>query len=112
MTKPLHNTPAPDSPSTTPVDFPQLQTSPSPPGDVTDRALWYLGLTIGIILLLAQLIDLLQYPNWSVWLYRLVLFAEAALPLAVSFFLKDHKKATLLRCLGIVVLVLYIVTLF
>lgn len=112
MTEPLHNTPPPDSSNTPPVDFLKLQSLPPPPEDVTDRALWYLGLTIGVILLLAQLIDLLQYPDWSIWFYRLVLFVEAALPLAVSFFLKDHKKVILLRSLGILVLVLYVITLF
>lgn len=112
MPEPQHDpTPSPDVSETPPADFPKLQPT-TPPEDITDRGLWYLGVSLGGILLLAQLIDLLAFPDWSVWLYRLVLLLEAALPLAVSFFLKDPKKATLLRGLGIVVLILYLITLF
>ncbi len=115
MHEPLPNTPTHDTSNAAPDEFPKIQTESSPiapPEDVTDRALWYFGLGIGAILLFAQLVDLLNFPDWTVWLYRLILLLEAALPLAVSFFLKNSKKATLLRGLGILVMVLYLITLF
>ncbi len=76
------------------------------------KALFGTGLAIGFILMFAQVLELLGYPKWMDSLYHILIFGEACLPFAVSFFLKNPKHATLMRLVGLIVLLVYLFTLF
>ena len=76
------------------------------------KALFGTGLAIGFILMFVQILEILGYPHWMDSLYHILIFGEASIPFAVSFFLKNQKHATLMRLIGIIVLLVYLFTLF
>ena len=75
------------------------------------KALFGAAMTISFALLFVQMMDFLAYPRWMELLHDIVIFAEASIPFVVSFFLKNRKYATLTRLIGVIVLVIYILTL-
>lgn len=114
-----HSTPVDASYSTTPPT-PQAyddalervtqaleQTQPSTP---IEKVLWGFGLSLSFILFIPLLLEWLSYPYWLELFYDLSIFVEAALPLCVSFFLKNKQQATILRVIGTIVLLMYILT--
>lgn len=76
------------------------------------KALFFTGLVIAIILFFAYINNVLGLPKWLDWLHHLFIFAEASIPFALSFFLKKNKHATILRFIGIIVVLVYLFTLF
>ncbi len=82
------------------------------PSTETEKALYVVGLSLSLILFTAQLIEWLSYPYWLELLYSFFIFAEATLPLAVSFFLKNKQQATILRVVGTIILLIYALSLF
>jgi len=76
------------------------------------KALFGVGIIIGSILIFIQLMEQFSYPFWMEILHPVIIFAEALIPFAVSFFLKSPKHATLMRLIGIIVLLIYLFTLF
>ena len=82
------------------------------PVTVTEKLLFGIGLFLCALLLCAQLLHWLAYPKWLEVLYSFAIFAEAALPLTISFFLKNRQQALILRIVGSLVLLLYALSLF
>lgn len=82
------------------------------PNNVEGKTLFATALVISFILMFVQIMELLAYPKWMEWVHPFLIFVEAAIPFVVSFFLKQPKYATLLRLIGIIVLVVYLFTLF
>jgi len=76
------------------------------------KALFSVGIAVGAVLLFVQVLELFNYPQWLDWLHHIVIFGEALIPFAVSFFLKKPKHATIMRLLGIVVMLVYLYALF
>ena len=76
------------------------------------KALFGVGIVVGAILIFIQLMEQLSYPGWMEMLHPVIIFTEALIPFAVSFFLKNAKHATLMRLIGIIVLLTYLFTLF
>jgi hypothetical protein len=74
--------------------------------------LFAVSLLICFILVFIQFMEIQNYPAWMEWLHPIVIFAEALIPFAVSFFLKNPLHATVLRFVGILVLSFYLFTLF
>lgn len=76
------------------------------------KTLFITTLIISFILLFVQALELLGYPQWMDLMYRVLIFVEASIPFTVSFCLKNPKHAILIRLIGIIVLVVYLFTLF
>lgn len=76
------------------------------------KALFGVGLVLSAVLMITYLIDVFGFPKWLDWLHHILIFAEASIPFVVSFFLKKNNYATLMRLIGIIVLLVYLVTLF
>jgi hypothetical protein len=89
----------------------KTQLEQNEPTSTEGKALFGIALTVSFTLLFVHIMDLLAYPKWMELLHDIVIFAEASIPFIVSFFLKNPKYATLIRLIGIIVLVTYILTL-
>jgi hypothetical protein len=89
----------------------KTQLEQSEPTSTEGKALFGIALTVSFVLLFVHVMDLLAYPRWMEFLHDIVIFAEASIPFVVSFFLKNPKYATLIRLIGIIVLVTYLLTL-
>ena len=89
----------------------KIQLEQSEPSSTEGKALFGIALAISFILLFVHLMELLAYPKWMELLHDIIIFAEAAIPFIISFFLKNPKYATLIRLIGIIVLVTYLLTL-
>lgn len=89
----------------------KAQLEQSEPSSTEGKALFGLALMVSFALLFVQVMDFLAYPKWMELLYDIVIFAEASIPFVVSFFLKNRKYATLIRLIGVVVLITYILAL-
>jgi hypothetical protein len=76
------------------------------------KALFGVGIVVSSILIFIQLMEQFNYPSWMEILHPAIIFGEALIPFAVSFFLKNAKHATLMRLVGIIVLLTYLFTLF
>lgn len=76
------------------------------------KGLFIMAFALSVILLGVQVIELLGYPKWLDWLHHLLIFTEATIPFATSFFLKNNKFATLMRLIGIIVILVYLFTLY
>ncbi|BDS09536.1 hypothetical protein [Aureispira anguillae] len=85
------------------------QTSPT---TTEGKTLFGTALAISFILIFVQIMEFLGYPKWMDWIHHILIFLEACIPFTVSFFLKNPKHATLIRLIGIIVLVIYLFTLF
>lgn len=82
------------------------------PSTALEKVVFGLGLTLCFILLIPQLLEWLSYPYWLELFYDLSIFVEAALPLIVSFFLKNRQQATILQIAGTIILLIYVLTYF
>lgn len=106
-----------ESPKEIPKDYDatverlKTQLEQSEPTSTEGKALFGIALTISFVLLFVHTMELLAYPKWMEIFHNIVIFAEASVPFIVSFFLKNPKYATLIRLLGIIVLVTYVLTL-
>jgi hypothetical protein len=89
----------------------KTQLEQSEPTTTEGKALFGIALIVSFTLLFVHIMDLLAYPRWMELLHDIVIFAEASIPFVVSFFLKNPKYATLIRLIGIIVLVTYFLTL-
>lgn len=89
----------------------KTQLEQSEPTTTEGKALFGIALVVSFTLLFVHIMDLLAYPRWMELLHDIVIFAEAASPFVVSFFLKNPRYATLIRLIGIIVLVTYLLTL-
>lgn len=67
---------------------------------------------VGLTLLVAQLLQWLGYPTWLEAIYKLLVLAEALIPLGLSFFIQRPSTMILVRLLGISVLIVYLFSLF
>ncbi len=76
------------------------------------KAIIGVGLMIAFLLLFTQITEALGYPFWMVMILKCSVFAESAIPLFLSFFVKNTKLATLLRTIGLIVFISYLYTLF
>ena len=72
------------------------------------KVLLGVGGVISAYLMLSILADCLAYPIVIVWLMKLFALAEASIPLALSFILKNEYYAKVLRLIGIVVFSVYL----
>lgn len=82
------------------------------PSSSLEKMVFALGLSLCFILLIPQLLEWLSYPHWLELFYDLSIFVEAALPLTVSFFLKNRQQATILQIAGTIILLIYVLTYF
>ncbi|MGH1335207.1 MAG: hypothetical protein ACRBFS_03700 [Aureispira sp.] len=82
------------------------------PSTTLEKVLFGIGLFLCFILLIPQLLDWFSYPYWLELFYDFSIFAEASLPLVVSFFLKNKQQATILQIAGTIVLLTYAMTYF
>lgn len=89
----------------------KTQLEQSEPIGTEGKVLFGVALTISFVLLFVHIMELLAYPKWMEFLHNIVIFAEASIPFVVSFFLKNPKYATLIRLIGIIVLVTYLLSL-
>ena len=76
----------------------------------TQRLLTFLGFFLSIHFSIHFITDFLGYHPILDFISKGLVLIEASLPLAVSFFLNHPKRATLLRLIGIIVLIGYIFT--
>jgi len=89
----------------------KIQLEQNEPTSTEGKALFGIALMISFVLLFVHIMDLLAYPKWMELFHDIVIFAEASIPFVVSFFLKKPKYATLIRLIGVIVLVTYLLTL-
>lgn len=75
-----------------------------------EKLLFGIGWMICVILVIPLLLEWFSYPSWLEVIYDFSIFAEASLPLIVSFFLKNKKQATILRIGGTTVLLMYLLS--
>jgi len=87
----------------------KLENEASPPQQTT---LLIIACTLVAVLGFTQLAEWAAYPDWMVVVLKILVFAEATIPFAVSFFLNNTKYATLLRIVGIILMLLYLYNLF
>lgn len=78
------------------------------PTGILEKLLFGIGLIICIVLVIPLLLELFSYPSWLEVIYDFSIFVEAALPLIVSFFLKNKRQATILRIGGTIILLMYV----
>jgi hypothetical protein len=76
----------------------------------TQKLLTFLGFFLSIHFSIHFITDFLDYHPILDFISKGLVLVEASLPLAVSFFLNHLKRATLLRLIGIIVLIGYIFT--
>lgn len=89
-----------------------VQLAQNTPTTTEGKTLFATALAISFILLFVQLMEFMSYPKWMEFLHYIFIFVEASIPFIVSFFLKNPKQATLTRLIGVIVLVVYLFTLF
>lgn len=76
----------------------------------TQKLLTFLGFFLSLHFSIHFITDFLDYHPILDFISKGLVLVEASLPLAVSFFLNHPKRATLLRLIGIIVLIGYIFT--